>query len=156
MTTIAFKDGVMAADRQVTFGSMNDCEATKIAKAPNGDIAGVCGKLALAAEFLRWFAKNEGAGPRPSLLDDDKDNETWALVARTDGTLEIHDPRGWAKISAPFYALGSGADFAFAAMACGCGAADAVKIAARFDIKTGAAIDIVRLPESGDCNPVHG
>jgi hypothetical protein len=47
----------------------------------------------------------------------------------------------------PPCAIGSGMDFALAAMACGKTAAEAVEIAARFDPNTGGRVDVIDCQE---------
>lgn len=49
----------------------------------------------------------------------------------------------WTKITRPYHAIGSGRDFALAAMRLGKSAREAVEIAAEFDIYTGGNIDVV-------------
>ena len=49
----------------------------------------------------------------------------------------------WLEIRMPFYAVGSGRDFAIGAMHCGKTPAEAVEIASKYDLKTGMEIDVV-------------
>lgn len=138
MSTIAWDGETLAADRKVVVGTINDCETRKIAAGPDGAIAGGSGNLFSVAAFLRWVEAGR-QGARPSLSERDL-----CLVINSDGALDLHDEKGWARVEARFYAMGSGAEFALSAMNAGASAEDAVRAAARFDAYTGSKIDSLR------------
>lgn len=142
MTTVAWDGVTLAADRQVTFGNSADCETTKIARGPDGSLIGIVGRLQIGAALLRWFAAGR-KDERPALGDGD--DGVQAIIINADGTLELHDRAGWAEITAPKYALGSGCEYAFGAMAMGADAVRAVYIAALYDTKTSNVTDALKL-----------
>lgn len=147
MTTVAYKDGVLAADRRVTFGAVKDAFSTKIARGQNG-LIGVAGALTLSRRALRWFVEGE-TSERPAFSLGDKIAQ--AIIVRPSGALEFHDDAGWAQIetSQPYYALGTGAEFAYGAMASGASAVEAVEIASRFDLQSGDGVDSLAIKTAG-------
>lgn len=52
--------------------------------------------------------------------------------------------RIYTRINHPYWAIGSGADYALAAMHCGRTAAQAVRLASKLDINSGIGVDCVR------------
>ena len=77
--------------------------------------------------------------------DEDKNYPALLLVDSENPHLAWHiDGTVWARAHG-FYAIGSGRDFAMAAMALGKSAKEAVELAARFDVNTGGDIDWVVL-----------
>lgn len=77
--------------------------------------------------------------------DEDKNYPGLLLVDSANPHLAWHiDGTVWAPVR-DFYAIGSGRDFAMAAMALGKSAKEAVELAARFDVNTGGDIDWVVL-----------
>jgi len=77
--------------------------------------------------------------------DDDLDIE--AIELRPDGIYVYEGILTAVKIKNQFYAIGSGAPYALAAMRLGLSPKEAVAIAAEFDPGTGGEIDVWKLPE---------
>ena len=142
MTTLAYKNGFLAADRLVT-PDRGLC--TKIGRNPNGDIAGICGSLALGQKWMRAFVSD--ADELPSLVSvNGKDEHGYALIIRkSTGAVEFMEPDGLVHFEAPFYAYGSGSHYALAAMEAGASAKRAVEIAAKYDPTTGPDVEVLRL-----------
>jgi len=78
--------------------------------------------------------------------DDDLDIE--AIELRPDGIYVYEGILTAVRIKNEFYAIGSGAPYAMAAMRLGLSPKEAVAIAAEFDPGTGGEIDVWRLPET--------
>ncbi len=131
MTTIAFKDGILAADSGV-FQSGRWCgSADKLIRASDGGMAAVAGSL-VDTEVVRSALKEQETGGGFDISDDSE-----ALVIRPDG--QVYNAFTNSRIcfvDGPFHALGSGFDIAFGAMAAGASALEAVKIAAEYDVNT--------------------
>jgi hypothetical protein len=142
MTTIAYRAGILAGDRQVNFDTINDCQITKVVRTPGGVLVGASGSTSMCRAIRQWFMGGE-AGERPAFKVNDESAS--ALVIRPDGSIEYHDVIGWHEIGAEFYAIGSGYTIALGAMAMGANAEDAVKVASRFCTKTGDKVDTVAL-----------
>ena len=139
MTTIAWDGSTLAGDRRG-----NSCglayEVTKVRRTADGRLLGFTGEIGLGTLMLDWLDKG---GTRPAAQDSDR----WVTVLEIDpdGTCWCHGRDTRWKVEQPFFAIGSGRDFALAAMALGRGAAEAVEVAARFDTGTGNGVDALTL-----------
>lgn len=125
LTVIAYKDGVMAADTQLTDGN-SACRVRKLVRLPDGGVAGGCGVWASAYAALRYLER--GGDPTdaqeaglPEIAD------ATVLIARPDGSLWLLEGRfpAYPLLDAEM-AIGSGADAARMAMSLGLSAVEAV------------------------------
>lgn len=154
MTTIAYKDHILAADTSISLDS-GDFEGTaaKLARSPAGSLAGAAGAASCCALFLaltasgqvdNWLdqGQREGGVLRPLDLPLPLDLH---LGPSGFGALYVHYSGLVYAISAtllpysyaaPFYAEGSGHEYAKGAMSAGASAEEAVRIAARWDRRT--------------------
>lgn len=132
MTTIAFKDGVLAADSRCTGHHIHKIK--KIYRAGNA-LIGICGRVTSALLFVDWYAKRET--PPPKLQDDD-DFEAFVLTPK--GLFYWDNKLREVPMGKAFAAIGTGGDFAMGAMAMGADAVEAVKVAKTLDPYTGGAI----------------
>lgn len=139
MTTIAYRDGVMAGDSLITSDNVRCGYMRKIARRDDGALCGVCGSASLLRAILAWFLSGEPADGRPQITD----NDACFIIVRTNGRVESHDQRGFSDDTAPFFALGSGRELAMGAMAAGATAIEAVRAAAKLDIRTGGTVSHV-------------
>lgn len=136
MTTLAYRDGVLAGDSLITSDGKRVGSMTKIARRSDGALCGVAGCASHIRAVLAWFLDGETPDDRPVI----KDGDASFIIVRANGKVESHDERGFSDDTAPFHALGSGRDVAMGAMATGSTAIDAVKIAAKIDLCTGGPI----------------
>lgn len=150
MTTIAYRKGILAADSQVTFGGdasgaiKGTCQklfrkTIKSGRKTRTVILATAGESSPGMVFVDWYGTG---GARPDLL---KDTDFTCLVLEPDGLYEVDSLCRPERILAPFYAIGSGAKAALAAMHCGKSAREAVAIAAKLDPYTGGRIVSMRL-----------
>lgn len=154
MTTIVYRDGVMAGDRRVTNGHVIEPEVTKIFKRESdGALIGAAGTLGLAARFTRWFLQGEKGDP-PELFAKEGDCEAEAIIVRPNCRSETHYKYGVIHLESEYYAIGSGACAALTALDLGCSAEDAVRAAARRDTGTGAEIDVLKLGAIAALSPM--
>lgn len=134
MTTIAYRDGVMAADTVAFGGGIKLARLVKIARNDAGDLAGAVGDAGFAFAFLEWFRKGE---PEPAIkLVSDRAEDRWdkALIVRAAGRqIEVYEPYGRFPVSAPYFAIGSGKSVALGAMFMGATAVQAVQAAIALD-----------------------
>lgn len=131
MTTIAFRDGVIAADTGVKRGSLRSGKCVKIARNEHGDLAGGAGILTSLTAFLNWFENDE----KGAQLVMSEDTVAFVFRARTD-ELEMYDSDGSFRVSdLPYYAIGSGSPIAYGAMHAGATAEGAVKAAIEHLVK---------------------
>lgn len=140
MTVIAWDGKTLAADRRCTSGGLprTTCKIRRI----NGQLVGASGDAADAARLMWWIEKGCDASTYPL---NERDPSAIALVIMPDGRkfmfegpipIEFHDP---------VIAVGSGRDYAMAAMHCGKTAREAVEIACLFDVNCGNGIDDLEL-----------
>lgn len=139
MSTIAYRDGIIAADTLCVRNGTRTGSFTKIARHANGTLGGAVGSLIFGSAFLKWVC--EGTGDPPPREKDDGYYDAGLLI-RPDGIIEVFEFKGQAIIRAPYYALGSGSEFAFASMFRGDSAAVAIATAIHFDIHSGGEVEI--------------
>lgn len=143
MTTIAYKDGVLAADTRVTIGDVIDpSEHKKVFRLKNGALVGLGGDTGAAMSFLKQLKAD------PDDFDNiavDRGKELNAIYVKPNGKVFERDNNGWAPITSGYAATGSGYVPALVAMRMGASAKEAVKIAMEFDKNTGGKVRSVKL-----------
>lgn len=138
MTTIAYRDGVMAADTQET-GDCTKQRAPKMVRLPCGGVAGGAGYVIPLKRGLAWLAKPKGQPP--------KLKGAQILVAYGDGRVGYYADKDWTfcEVHEP-YAIGSGTQAAMAAM---CyfqtSACEAVEAATTADPNTSGPVEVMRV-----------
>lgn len=139
MTTIAYKDGLLASDSRRTRGNhIVPGTLAKIARVG----ACLCGGAGYTTHLLKVF---EALG-----ADEDMpewgDGESEAILVEADGSVWTYEGDGvWIPFDGEFIAIGSGSEYAYGAMAAGADAREAVKIAKRFDSMSGGPVRVLRL-----------
>lgn len=135
MTTIAWRDGVMAADSLTTGGGVKS-RATKLYRLDDGRVVGCAGKYRFGLQFVEALKRGELLN-----LDKEDTDSFHAIVMLPDGSLvEYEDGRTPIRVEDRFYAIGSGTQSALAAMHCGKTAREAVEIACLVDDATAGPI----------------
>jgi hypothetical protein len=148
VTTIAYKDGVLASDSGVFYGDYLVGETEKIWRV--GDIlVGAVGSAGFARKFLDWVRSGRGGSGFDIGPDNIPDGGSafiilYDAVREWDSGCKGGPPL---KIAAPFYAWGSGAAVALGAMAAGASAEEAVKIAIQYDVSSAGAVQVLRAGE---------
>lgn len=148
MTVIAFDGRIIAADKRANYGSLQRT-TTKLHRVTpiHGDykghelIVGTAGISAQGKEMIEWIRRGMDPQDFPSTQRDSKESCACMVVHR-DGTK-------WSFERAPYplvledqkVAIGSGRDFALAAMFMGADARQAVEVACHFDTSCGNGID---------------
>lgn len=140
MTTIAYRDGVLAADSQTTYGKSAEQTFGKIA-CKGTVLAGAVGCSALCQKFLDWF-RSGMLGCAPSMSSGEDADATGIIIHGPEHVLLLNKT-GWERRRAAFYAIGSGGEVATGAMAMGADARQAVEIAALHDVYTGGPISVL-------------
>lgn len=139
MTTIAYRDGVLAADTLACWGTNRDGFATKIVK--RGPVlAGASGSLSACQAFLDWF--RGGLRGDPPAMPDGEASSFGLIITPADDVL-VWGPRGWERTRNPTVAMGSGGEFATGAMTMGATAEEAVRVAMIHDTKTGGNVTVL-------------
>lgn len=137
MTTIAARDGVMAADSQCTGDYIS--RVRKIHCLPDGSLAAGSGVSASIYAAIQWvISGRQGDAP-------DIDGSS-ILFLRPDGSLWLADGR-WPEFPMldKYVSIGSGSMAAQTAMRLGKGAAEAVRIACDIDDGSSAPVHAVKL-----------
>lgn len=137
MTTIAYKDGVLAADTLMTSGGARCGYQAKIERRGRL-VLGHAGVRSNYEAFRDWIAA--GAPGRFTC----KDGNVFVIAP---GELPLVWGDGdtpWRETE-PFWALGAGERYAVGAMAQGASARKAVKVAMQFDTATGGEVTVLRV-----------
>lgn len=157
MTTISYKDGVMASDGKMTLGDMVIKLDTQKTFWVNNHLVGVCGRARAINTFVSWLQKqtdyhivNSEVGDLvdlvpPVLEDDEGYNALVVTPSRQVLMYEGNTPIDMG-VDVPM-SVGSGSCFALAAMKTGSSAEEAVKVACELDVYSGGEITVVQLEE---------
>lgn len=151
MTTITYKDGILAGDSQMSRGDEKCMGILKVGKTENF-LLGFSGSFSNAPALYSWFLENENIGvENPVNLC-----QVWENVPNFGSgfSLMIVNRAGliWTAshegppvfIPSKYDAAGSGSEFAIGAMAAGASAPEAVRIAAKYDVYTGGPVSHVK------------
>lgn len=134
MTTVAFDGKTLAADTH-SETSVN-MKIHKLHRLASGDLFAAAGSVQEILTVLAWL----NGGEKPGSLE----NFEGLIITKT-GAERLGERLMRVPCLEPFCAIGSGAHFALAAMACGRSAVEAVRVAARFDPGTQGCIDTLRI-----------
>lgn len=130
MTTIAYKDGVVAYDGRVCAGYLISADDYDKKVAAGDSLFFMAGDLGHQQQFIKDW-------PNPTL----KYSVYGIRVHKGTAYRFINDESGYWQIELTYpWAEGSGADHAFTAMDLGLSAREAVKLAAKRDAGTGGKI----------------
>lgn len=143
MTVIAWDGVTLAADKRACLGSFMR-STTKIHRV-NGCLVGTSGEACFGEQMIAWFRAGEKAEDFPA-SQRDKDDYANLLVIRPSGQIQRYERTPYPIcFDDAHHAIGSGRDFAMAAMLCGKNAAEAVAIACELACDCGGGVDTLRL-----------
>ena len=134
MTTIAYRNGIIAADTGLCGNGSLDCFADKIAKRDDGSVAGAAGSAWWITAFLDCFRSDQPINQLPA-----PENATGIIISRKRTITLYESAEGKIRtlpIRAKYYAFGSGFRFALGAMFAGAHPVDAVRAAIEHDDST--------------------
>jgi ATP-dependent protease HslVU (ClpYQ) peptidase subunit len=141
MTTIAYAKGVLAGDSQATDDQVwRTRKVYRLQTSAGMLLVGYCGEVHAALVFMEWLKNDKNRKP-------DLSNEVFeAIVIAETGRVTIWTANlvPW-RPSGKFFAIGSGAKAAMAAMYCGKNAVEAVKIACKIDPYSRGPVHSIRL-----------
>ena len=144
MTVIAYRDGVLASDSRETIKSWVDNDTCKkIFRLPDDSVIGLSGDPLGHAVLLRELRQALKVEKRQTVLPAPRLKQCHALMVDVDGFIYVFWGTAWAilkKRHHPYYAIGSGAGAALAAMDVGASAVDAVKVAIKRDVYCGGRV----------------
>ena len=140
MTIIAWDGIQLAADKRATIGTLIRT-TTKIFRVDDNTLAAYAGEASAGEELLAWFQDGHNPTAFPA-SQRDKDSYTSLLIVNRDGTLHKYESTPYpSKFPPQQFAMGSGRDFAMAAMHCGKTSSQAVLITSEFDNGCGNGVD---------------
>lgn len=157
MTTIAYRDGIMAAEGKMTLGDMVIKLDTEKVFWVNNHLVGVCGRARAINTFVSWLQKqtdyhivNSEVGDLvdliPPVLEDDEGYT--ALVVTPSRQVLMYEGNTPIDMGVDVpMSVGSGSCFALASMKTGASAEEAVKVACELDVYSGGEITVVQLEE---------
>ena len=139
MTCIAFDGVTLAADKRACYGT-TITTVTKIRRI--GDLlVGGAGESSFIGAMLDWIEKGRDPATLPK-TQADKDDWQPVLVIEADGTTSLYERTAHPiRHEQQHIAIGSGREYAMAAMYLGCTAKDAVAVAIALDSTCGNGID---------------
>ena len=148
MTTVAFDGRTMAADTLATDAwGMKERDDDKILRG-QGFLVGTAGQY---GDIKRWWAQvcqlDLAHVLEYGYPDFDTDRNDPAIMLTDGRHIWRHVTGGFFRVSRGFHAVGSGRDYALAAMYLGKSAAEAVRIAMEFDNGTGGEVLTATLQE---------
>lgn len=138
MTTIAYRDGVLAGDTLTTANGNRDGYMQKVRRVGRV-LIGFCGPISKGLKFEQWV-KDGMTGDSPYHGGDSGNG----IVVSTAGIVCWSGAGPW-PVTTEFYALGSGTELAMGAMELGATAEQAVAVAAKHNVDTGGQITVLRL-----------
>lgn len=142
MTTIAFRDGIIASDGLATYGdSKVPADMRKLFCLTDGSVAGVSGSEGLWRRVLAWI-ESDRVEPQPSATDD---NRYTVAVLKPNGDVEIFEDGYHFIEPSDFMAYGSGQAAALGALHAGCSAEEAVRIATLVDKNSGGTVRAIKV-----------
>jgi hypothetical protein len=143
MTVIAWDGKTLAADRMGDAGGLRR-SVTKIRRF-DGGLFGSSGSASRGAEVFAWIAGGADPARVPAFQVSTEEYES-VMVVRNDGTVWLYACSPYPfRMEDPFHAIGSGRDFAMAAMWLGYPAEQAVHVASQFCSGCGMGVDTLEL-----------
>lgn len=141
MTTIAYRDGVLASDtRSIRGDTIDPDHMDKIFQSKDGRLFAVTGDKAETETLVNWLRNPKRKGERPQL------NENSRVIEINKTRMTIYEGRGeFTKRLSKFNSWGSGCQAALGAMEHGASACEAVKTAMKYDYGTGGKVRSLRL-----------
>lgn len=141
MTVIAWDGRTLAADRMIVDGYTKQV-GTKIHKI-NGELFGASGCWSTGMARMDWVRAGMNPADYPRVPEDEFGR---LLRVTADRRIMLYTVNGLPmQYESPFYAIGSGSDFALAAMYLGHTARQAVHVACELSSECGMGIDTLEL-----------
>lgn len=146
MTTVAFRDGVMACDSRYSETSVGGTRGPKVFRKKIGKrevLIGIAGDVFAAMLFVDWYGTSNA--DLYKTLTEMTEDSFGILIWDGKRLLEANHYCRPCELGEPYYALGSGGVHAITAMDCGKTAIQAVQMAIKRDIHSGGRIVSMKL-----------
>lgn len=150
MTTIAYKNGEMAADSLINYGTFSNGQANKIhvvaipedgGKRVRRAMLGVSGVIWVVQPLIEWLEGGADQDDIPHCILH-AHAEFSCIMIDDEGVVWEFNNGYFLKCGVDYHAIGSGQQFALGAMAAGVSAPEAVAAAMKHDKATGGPITI--------------
>lgn len=140
MTTIAYRDGVLAADSSCWVDTTRVHSARKIWRV-HGGLIGFAGTISYGLAMVRWL--QSGADPD----DYPKESNGSCIIIDRRGIIRSYESGSTTsmRIVEKYVSIGSGSSVALGAMFAGANAKDAIKASIKYDAYTSGPIKTLRL-----------
>lgn len=147
MTTVCWDGKTMAADKQMNTGNMKHLVARSKIRAGQYHgmpaIFGGAGTTVYSDAVVEWLIAGMPDEHKPE-MPQTPDSFT-VIVATETGVYGYIDSLRPVPLGQIKWAIGSGGEYAFGAMAAGANAKKAVEIACAFDVNSGMGVDVLTL-----------
>lgn len=148
MTTIVYRDGVMAADTRAYSGNKPPIGRKSKILQHNRELIGVSTRgVGVGPVVIDWYIAGMPGGPealRAQLSLFDTAQGFQLLAARPGGeAIYMYDTALPVTVRAPYYAIGSGEEYALGALEMGATALEACLVACRLDVWSAEPIDLI-------------
>lgn len=143
MTIVCWDGKTLAADKRACYGGMI-CTVTKIHRV-NGLLVGGAGDTCHVLALVEWVREGRQIDKFPK-HQQDKDDCAGFIVIELDGTTSTYERTPYPiKYEQRNVCIGSGREYARAALHLGCNSSDAVSVAIALDSGCGNGIDTLTL-----------
>ena len=147
MTTIVYRDGVLAGDRLITSKDTKQPGGfVKVRKNSHGWLFGGAGSVGDLVRFFDWAETYTGDKRKKGPPGGEYDG---MIISPHGDYHEVNKGSVW-TLEAPFAATGSGMDAALGALHCGKSAVEAVEIACLVDTCSGEGVNFVEIDRKAD------
>jgi 20S proteasome alpha/beta subunit len=138
MTTIAYKNGVLATDTKASDGDLAALCTSKVYETAD-EVYAIAGTLSRGLKFVDWLlGGEEGEAPKMKGV-------TVVCMSKKDRTVTIYEETDYPMVvEDTMYAWGSGSHLAIGAMAHGATPKEAVAIANKWDNGSGLGVQVFR------------
>lgn len=139
MTTLAYRDGILATDTLSVMGTFKaPCPQEKVRLLDDGTLVAVCGALVDLDRIANWL--NNPESEKPDF------EESAAIHFVSTEEIWVYEANGRYRFTGEFGSWGSGSPAADTAMLLGADAPTAVNTAAQIDVFTGGEIRVYAIP----------
>lgn len=141
MTVVVYDGKMLAADKlaQSNGGRMT---TRKVHRLLDGSLAGGAGESSFVRACIAWLNTDRDLANYPRLGDNE---HATVLVVPKHGPMLLYERNPHPiPLEDRQVAIGSGRDYAMAALRCGCDARRAVEVASELDIYCGNGVDVLR------------
>jgi 20S proteasome alpha/beta subunit len=146
MTTIAWRDGILAADsRSMVGGWIEPHWVQKIFRMPDSRLVAITGNQAEARKLVNWLRERDRQDHA-----DQPTGDCRAIVMHTDKRVQVYEDGCSYFATGSIGAYGSGAPAALGALHAGATAEEAIRIAALLDPNTGGHVTWAKAGNSPD------